>query len=187
MLSRERYSALLYDRGPREPWPPKTDVEQVARETDILVAETKRLRAAKPFGRRAVAPARRDPNWSYCLADLRASQQGREVGRRFAHDSFRAAAALGLRVDRIPLAELQRADRPGVTILGRLWGLPGQAPFVQLANELDGRQALETVAHEIAHFLNLSDERLCDQFAAAFMKVEDDELRGAVWRALAGR
>jgi hypothetical protein len=162
-----------------------SDVDELAERADQLIQESRealrRHPAARPPGRSAQTRKREQASMSYCLADLRATQQGRLLGRQFGHDSFALARWLGLAVERVPLSQLQRADRPRTTILARLWRLPGQPPFVQLADELDGRQALTSLAHEAGHFLGLPDERLCDQFAAAFMKVEDDELPGGRW------
>lgn len=128
--------------------------------------------------------ASEDKAVAYCLADLRASADGCRLGRQFAHDPYALARSLGVAVEHVPVAQLQRPGRPLITITGGLWRIPGQPPVVQLAHELDGREADRVLAHEIGHFLNLPGEKLCDQFAAAFLKVDDDELPGHAWRQI---
>lgn len=99
------------------------------------------------------------------------------MGRQFAHDSYALARHLGLTIQRVPLSQLQNADRPSIEIRGRLWQLPGWRPFVQLADGLDGHQALFTLAHECAHALGFENERHADQFAQRFLEVSPDETR----------
>jgi hypothetical protein len=141
-------------------------------EIDELLEEARRLSRVPPrrTGQRPPASAKG------------ASKDGRDLGRRFGHDSFALARSLGLAVERVPLGQLQREDRPGVTITGRFWCL--QPPLVQLAEGLDARESARVLAHEIGHFLDLPDERSCDQFADRFVKVEDDEMPGAAARAI---
>ncbi|GAG17935.1 unnamed protein product, partial [marine sediment metagenome] len=132
------------------------------------------------------APARQDSakSYAYALADLKASVDGRRLGRQFAHDACVLARHLGITVQYVPLAQLQHGDRPLITITGGLWRIPGQPPVAQLADTLDGREAAMILAHEIGHFLDFPDERLCDQFAAAFLRPDDSDTPAARWKAM---
>jgi len=127
------------------------------------------------------APRRAEPEVSNALAELKAATDGQRLGRQFQHNGFALAQHLRLPVEFVPIGELQNASRPSTTILGRLVKLPGQAALIQLADNLDGRQMHETLAHECGHALGILDERHADEFAKAFLKVHDDERPGHRW------
>jgi hypothetical protein len=99
------------------------------------------------------------------------------LGRKYGHDPFVAARALGFTVERVPLASLQNPRRPNVTITGRL--LPGKV--IQIADTIRGREAHQTVAHELAHGIlgDAADEQDCQNFVRFFSHVASAELPGA--------
>jgi hypothetical protein len=116
----------------------------------------------------------------YLLMDLRSTTEGQRLGRKWQHDAFALASSLGVAVQYVPLAELQNPRRPSIEIRGRLLNFAG-VPIVQLADTLRGRERLYALAHEIGHFLDFPDERLCNQFADAFLKIADDETPAGRW------
>ena len=118
---------------------------------------------------------------AYLLADLRSTSEGQKLGESFFHNPYRFAASLGVGIECVPIGQLQNADRPKIEIRGRLWRLPGQRPFVQLADTLREPEASRVLAHELGHFLDFPSEKLCDQFADAFLKVDDREVRDVQW------
>jgi len=157
-----------------------TDVDAIARETETLLAEFRRLSQRGPRGPTATrTPARRQI--SSLRAETWASIKGPELGRKYAHDPFVAARALGFTIECVPLTALQNARRPETTILGRL--LPGK--IIQIADTLRGYEAYRTVAHELGHGVlgADADEIDCNNFGRYFMHVADEETAAGRWAA----
>lgn len=156
---------------------------------DALIAEARRTlrehparRATRPAARR---PAAQDfPRYGYALLDLKASADGRRLGRQYGHNPDRLARALGAQVLHIPLSQLQNRDRPRVMITGQIFWLRG-CPVISIAEGLTPHEDRRVLGHELAHHLDSGfDERLCNQFSDAFLKIEDDEVRGFEWRRI---
>jgi len=122
-----------------------------------------------------------DESTAYLLADLRTTSEGQKLGESFFHNPYRLAASLGVGIECVPIDQLQNSTRPQIEIRGRLWRLPGQRPFVQLADTLREPEASRVLAHELGHFLDFPGEKLCDQFADAFLKVDDKEAHDVQW------
>lgn len=153
---------------------------------DEEIREARKHSAALGRGRKA--PGGRG-DWTaaeirYVHGDLKISSEGRKLGRRFNHDAYALARSLGVAIQYVPLGLLQEGAPPGITITGRIWRLPGQPPFVQLGDTLREPEASRTLGHEIGHYLDFDNERHCDQFAAAFLEVRDEELPGHAWRQI---
>jgi hypothetical protein len=161
----------------------KTDNDERRRRTEELCAETQRILErdrTRREQRRMENRAREEEAEAYLLADLKSSSEGERLGRQFGHDPYRLAQHLGVAIQDVDLAELQNPRRPSIEIWGRLLNFAG-SPIVQLADMLRGRDRLWVLAHELGHFLNFPDDRLCNQFADSFMKVADDETPAGRW------
>ena len=132
----------------------------------------------RPRGTRKPATARRGNGRTNLSPQVRASIEGPRLGKRYAHDAFRAADALGYTVEEAPLASLQNPRRPGVTIVAQVF-VP--AKLILLGDTLRGRQRNEALAHELAHGIlgDTADEIACNSFTRYFLHLADDELPGA--------
>ena len=115
-------------------------------------------------------------------ASVKASIVGPALGRRWMHDALALARHLGLQVEDVPLASLQRRDRPNTTINGRLIG----GRLIQLADCLPPGERQLVCAHEIGHHvLGVdADETDCDIFAGFFFQVAADETPAGRWRQM---
>jgi len=146
--------------------------------TSVSSGPRPRPSAPRRAGGRGAAPhpaAPDDPaGWAYCLADLRASKDGRRLGRECGHDARVLARRLGLPIEYVSPGAIDNPKKPTVTVLGRFVNL-GPHPFIQVDAGLNGADFNWTLAHECAHALGFPDERLCSQFADRFVKSEDDE------------
>ena len=130
-------------------------------------------------------PATRDDldGWAYCLADLRASMEGRRFGRECGNDARVLARRLTLPVEYVSPGAIDNPKKPTVAVRGRFVNL-GPHPFIQIVTGLNGDDFHWTLAHECGHALGFPDERLCSQFADRFVKIEDDETAAGRWRKI---
>jgi len=162
-------------------------------DSDAVDERAEVIELAERLGREArAATARRDgrgaskresDEFIHALHDeLRASRDGRDLGRKFQHDARVLARHLGLPVAYVPLGSLQRGQ-VGSTNLGVLKSYPGTIPAVELADVLNGHEAQKVLSHECAHALGFTSEQHADIFAARFMEQTDDETPAGRWRA----
>jgi hypothetical protein len=114
-------------------------------------------------------------------AELRAASEGARLGRLHGHDPHRLAKAIGATVAYATMAEIQDAARPDF----QRWGYSHKLLHsIVVATDRPQWDVDATLAHEIAHLLNLdaaggfTGERHCDLFARAFLHLNDDELPG---------
>lgn len=135
----------------------------------------------RPAATRATAPGPRDKvkvstGWTGAIRqaradalreEVRAHVEGAALGAQHRGNPWRAAAAMGIEVRRVPIASLQDADDARF-VLGRIWRV--NPPVVEIGAELRSGDAETTLRHELGHAVGFRDEALADVFGKAFQE-----------------
>lgn len=180
---------IMTEEEKREAWAAgRTDVHAVATEADCLIREARETLAASARRDRRRPPVRRESEEEidFLYGDVGSGFKGRELGRRFNHDPYQLAASLKIPVWRVPLEELWDPTRPSLIIDGvytRETAHPNRG-FIRLREGQSPQEEVRMLAHEVAHALGFKIEEHANRFAAAFLKVEDNETAAGRWREI---